>query len=314
MNGLIPFFRGNAAAGAAILLILAVPLFGELVLTNAATRALILGLGALGLGLLVGFSGLISFGHAAFFGIGAYTVLLMNTNGHQEALVNWPMAAVSGALLAALLGTLCLRTRDAYFIMLTLAFAQMLYYFFAAFPLTGAEDGMTMLGRDRLAGFRIDKAVQYYYVVIAVIALVLTGLFFLLRGHFGRVLRAIKDNERRMRTSGYDVFRYQLAAFILSGAITGLSGGLAANYYLYVGPTGFHWLISGELLVMVILGGMATLLGPFFGAAMIVLAEAFLAPLTGEWRIFLGIAILLAVLFTRQGVYAWLRGLGGRHA
>ena len=293
-----------------LLIIAAIPIFADDTIISIATRVLIFGLASVGLGIIVGYCGLVSFGHAAYFGVGAYTVLAFSLAGFTEAFVVWPAAGLAGAIVALIFGTLALRTRGPYFIMLTLALAQMLFFLLPALPGLGGDDGLPIYTRNKLMGLSLDEPVIFYIIVAVLIGLFLLILSRLLAGHFGRALNSINDSERRMRLLGYETHYYQLAAFILSGAITALAGALAANLFTYVGPSTLNWLVSGELLMMVILGGQGTLLGPLLGAFIIVLAETELATLTDQWQAILGVISLGSVLLTQQGIYPWLRSLG----
>jgi branched-chain amino acid transport system permease protein len=195
------------------------------------------------------------------------------------------------------------------FIMITLAFGQMVYFLFSSLRQYGADDGMRLPQRNLLAGTTLlhDHFV-YYYVVLAILATVLLIGSRLVVSRFGMVLRGVRQNERRMLAIGFPTYRYKLAAFTLSGAITGLAGALLTNHLVYVSPRSLHWLTSGELIIMVILGGMGSLVGPVLGAAGLLVAEEVLSGYTRHWQILLGPLLLLVVLFARSGLYGWLRG------
>jgi branched-chain amino acid transport system permease protein len=294
--------------------------------TSFATRILIFALAALSLDLILGYGGLVSFGHAAFMGIGGYTVgilfhhdamatPILGLPGTRSAFVIWPLAVLLSGVAALAIGAICLRTRGIFFIMITLAFAQMLFYLFVSLRQYGGEDGIPLWSRSRFGGLiDLESNTTLYYVCLAILALVLAAALRLVRSPFFQVIRGAKDNERRMIALGYPVFRYQLAAFTLSGMLAGLAGVLLANATGFVGPSYMEWVRSGELIVMVVLGGMGTVVGPVLGAAALLLLEEFI-PLAldaaragwGEhWKIVLGPLLLAVVLAARQGLLGLL--------
>ncbi|MDF2781662.1 MAG: branched-chain amino acid transporter permease [Geminicoccaceae bacterium] len=317
---------GLGCLGAAIAFPHAMQALGEPFYISLATRVLIFALAALSLDLILGYGGLVSLGHAAFMGIGGYTVgilfhhdamatPLLGLPGTQAALVVWPLAVLLSGLAALAIGAVCLRTRGIFFIMITLAFAQMLFYLFVSLRQYGGEDGIPLWSRSRFGGLiDLESNTTLYYVCLAILAAVLAGALRLVRSPFFQVIRGAKDNERRMVALGYPVFRYQLAAFTLSGMLAGLAGVLLANASGFIGPAYMEWVRSGELIVMVVLGGMGTLVGPVIGAAALLLLEEFI-PLAldgvragwGEhWRIVLGPLLLAVVLVARQGLLGLL--------
>ncbi|HSK42104.1 MAG TPA: branched-chain amino acid ABC transporter permease, partial [Arenibaculum sp.] len=288
-----------------------------------ATRILIFALAAVGLDLVLGFGGMVSFGHAAFVGIGAYAVGILSWHvfdaspvvtwpveiqGTQSALVAWPAAIAAGALFALVVGAISLRTAGVYFIMITLAFAQMLFYFAISLRLYGGEDGITLYDRNALPGLDLFDPATFYYLCLAILVLAVLGCRRLVNSRFGMVLRGCRENERRMQALGFPTYRYKLAAFVLSGAIAGLAGALLANATEFAAPAYMTWQRSGELIVMVVLGGMGTVVGPVFGAAALLLLEEVLAAYTEHWQIFLGPILLLVVLFARRGLWGWIAG------
>jgi len=287
---------------------------------------MIFALAALSLDLILGYGGLVSFGHAAFMGIGGYTVgilfhhdamaiPILGLPGTQSAFVVWPLAMLLSGLAALAIGAVCLRTRGIFFIMITLAFAQMLFYLFVSLRQYGGEDGIPLWSRSRFGGLLdLESNITLYYVCLAILGLVLVAGLRVVRSPFFQVIRGAKDNERRMIALGYPVFRYQLAAFVLSGMLAGLAGVLLANATGFVGPAYMAWARSGELIVMVVLGGMGTVVGPVLGAAALLLLEEFLPqgldavrPGWGEhWQIVLGPLLLAVVLGARQGLLGLL--------
>lgn len=286
-----------------------VPLSGDVFVVRMTTRIMIYGLAALALDLILGYGGMVSFGHAAYFGLGAYVVGIAAHHGFHEALVLWPAALLFAGLLALVVGAISLRTTGVSFIMITLAFAQMVFFLFSSLRPYGADDGMRLPQRNLLAGTTlINDHFVYYYVVLAILAAVLLLLSRVVGSRFGTVLRGVRQNERRMQAIGFPTYRYKLAAFVISGAVTGLAGGLLTNHLVYVSPRSLHWLTSGELIIMVVLGGIGSLVGPVLGAVGLLVAEEVLSGYTRHWQIVLGPLLLLVVLFARSGLYGWIEG------
>ena len=271
------------------------------------TRMLIFAIAALSLDLILGYGALISFGHAAYLGVGAYAVGILAHHGVNAAWIQWPVAIVGSALVAALIGLVSLRTSGVYFIMITLAFAQMLYFLGISLKAYGGDDGLTINARSDFGGvIDLTSNVALYYVVLAVL------LGFLLLGRrlvgsrFGMVIRGAKSNERRMRALGFPTVRYRLVAFVIAGTMCGLAGVLLANLTNFTSPAYMHWTRSGELMVMVILGGMGSLIGPIFGAFALLALEEVLSSYTQHWQFILGPILILIVLFARRGIYGLL--------
>ena len=277
--------------------------------TSFATRVLIYAMAAASLNLVLGYGGMVSFGHAAFFGAGAYIVAILAAEGITSLWIAWPVAVAVAALAALVIGAISLRTRGVYFIMITLAFAQMMYYVFVSLKAYGGDDGLSLPGRSSIGlGVSLSNDFVWYYLVLALLALVLFLLHRLLHARFGRVIEAIRENETRATAIGYPIYRYQLLCFVISGAIAGLAGALIANQTSYAGPTLLHWVQSGTLMIMVILGGVGRFWGGPIGAAvLLVLEEVFSAsPLLGpyalHWQLPVGLILLAVVLFAPQGL------------
>lgn len=289
--------------------VILVPLFSDLFYTRLFTRIMIYAIVAVSLDIILGYGGMVSFGHAAFFGLGAYTVGILAQHGVESAFLAWPAAITVCVLLAAVIGAISLRTSGVYFIMITLAFAQMLYYFFFSLEEYGGSDGMPMLSRNTFAGLMdINEHMTFYYLVLAIMLLVLFVSLRLVQSRFGMVIQGVRENERRMRSLGFATFRYKLVCFVIAAAIAGLAGALIANQTLYISPSFMHWTRSGDILVMVILGGMGSLFGPVLGAFSLLLAEEVLSTYTEHWMILLGPLLILVVLFARGGIYGLLKG------
>jgi branched-chain amino acid transport system permease protein len=293
-----------------LLVLLLVPLAGDVFYTRLVTRMMIMALAAISLDLILGYGGMVSFGHAAFFGLGSYASGILAFYGVQSGFVAWPAGIVAAALAALVIGALSLRTRGVYFIMITLAFAQMLFYFFISMRIWGRDEGMPMKGgRNTFAGLiDISNHVVFYYFALVVLVVVAYALLKLVNAPFGYALRSAADNERRARAIGFPTYRYKLAAFVVAGGIAGLSGAMMANQSLYVSPTSLGWVNSGDLLVMVLLGGMGTILGPILGAFVYLFLEEMLSSLTQHWWAIIGPLLLALVLFTRGGIYGVLAG------
>ena len=296
-------------------------LLGEPYYVSFITRVMIFALAAVSLDLILGFGGMVSFGHAAFFGLGAYVVAVLahhdisgtpvltwpiEVSGTSSAFISWPLAALAAALFALATGWVCLRTSGVNFIMITLAFAQMLYYISTSVRTYGGDEGLTLWQRSTLGPISIENDLAFCYLVLAVLAVVLLGARRVVAARFGVVLTGSRDNERRMVALGFPIFRYKLAAYVISASLCGLAGALVANQTEFVSPTFLHWARSGEILVMVILGGIGSLVGPVIGAAVLLLLEEVLSDLTQHWQIVLGPILLLVVLFARRGFYGLL--------
>ena len=267
------------------------------------SRIMIFAIAAVALDVLIGYGGLISFGHAAFVGLGAYAVGILSAHGFGDALIALPIALTASALFALATGAVCLRTHGVYFIMITLAFSQMMFFTAASLAPYGGDDGLTVRARNTIAGFALMRdALSFYYVVFACLLATYLLCRALLGSRFGRVFCGARENPIRMASIGYDVFRYQLVAYVIAGAIGGLSGFLLANAAEFVSPAYMSWQRSGELVIMVLMGGMGTLYGAVIGAAAFVLAEEWLSGLTEHWKMIFGPLLVLIVLFARGGL------------
>ncbi len=313
MNNAIRLHKRHIAFAAAIFITGLIPLMGEPFYTRLATRIMIYALCALSLDLILGYGGMVSFGHAAFFGVGAYTVGILSFHGVETAWIAWPAAVAFSALAALVIGALSLRTTGVYFIMITLAFAQMLYYLFISLETYGGDDGMALWARSTFSGLiDIGDHTTFFYLVLAILLVVLYLCGRMVHSHFGTAIRGIRENERRMSAIGFPAFRYKLACFVISGAIAGLAGALIANQTKYISPALMHWTRSGDILIMVILGGMGSLAGPVMGAAGLLLAEEILSGYTEHWMIVLGPLLIFVAIFARDGVYGLLTKGGER--
>lgn len=277
------------------------------------TRAMIFAIAALSLDLILGVGGLVSFGHAAFIGIGAYGAGILITEGQTELLVALPVILLVCAVFAAVTGYVSLRTRGVAFIMITLAFGQMAFYFAQALSAYGGDDGLTLYEKSTFLGREIfANRTGFYYIALGTLA----GCYWLARrlvaSRFGRVLRASRENSVRVTVTGYDVDHVRLGAYIISGMMAGLSGFLLANQTDFVSPAFMSWQRSGELIFMVVLGGVGSLYGAIVGAIALLAVEDVLSALTQNWKAIFGPMIVLFVLFTRGGIAGLAAKLGGR--
>ncbi len=274
------------------------------------SRGMILGLAALALDLVLGYGALVSFGHAAFIGIGAYAVAIAASHGVEEFFIAVPIAVGAGVAFAVVTGAISLKTRGVYFIMITLAFAQMAYFTTQSLTAYGGDDGLSMAHRSLVFGTRVlEIDAVFYGLVLAILGAVYLVCRRLVASRFGRALRATRENERRAAALGFDVFQIRLVAYAISGAIAALAGVLFANLTEFVAPAYLSWQRSGELIVMVVLGGMGTLHGAVLGAIAVVLTEEGLSHLTQHWKAIFGPLIILLALFAKGGL---VRLLGGR--
>ena len=292
--------------------------FGEHYLISLFTRILIYALAAVSLDLLIGYGGLISLGHAAFVGVGGYVTAILYHHsfeaepiagfigGSENALVVWPLAVLTAAIFASLIGSLSLRTTGMHFIMITLAFAQMLYYFAVGLEKYGGDDGLSLYSRNQLPGLDLSNDFQFYFICLFFLVLFLFFADRLVKSRFGLVLRGAASSGRRIQALGLAGKRYKLVCFIIGGAGAGLAGALLVNQTEYVSPGMLHWTLSGELMVMVLLGGLGSLFGPVLGATVFLLLEETLAMYTEHWMVYLGPILIMVVLFAKRGLFGVL--------
>jgi branched-chain amino acid transport system permease protein len=278
-----------------------------------ASRVMIFAIAATSLNLVLGYGGMVSFGHAAFVGAGAYVASIAFVEGATSAWVAWPLAVGAAALLAWAIGAASLRTRGVYFIMITLAFAQMMFYLVNSMKAYGGDEGLTLPRRPSL-GVDLGNELAFYHVVLLLLTATLFLLHRLARSRFGRVVLAARENATRAEAIGFPVFRYQLACFVIAGAVGGLAGALLAAHGKYVNPGVLHWTQSGTLMVMVILGGVGRLWGGVLGALVLLTIEHLLADYRIGWLAALapnyqqhaglavGVILLAIVLFAPQGI------------
>ncbi len=278
---------------------------GEEFYISAASRIGIFAIAATSLNLILGYGGLVSFGHAAFVGVGAYTVGVMIDAGIVNGWAGFGAAIAVAAAFSAVIGAVSLRTRGVYFIMITLAFAQMLFYLTNSVKAYGGDEGLSLLQRSDFGlGLDLQDDTTFYYFVLAVLALVLLLVHRLVHSRFGRVVQAMREDTVRAEAIGFPTYRYQLILFIISGALGGLAGALMANQQNYVSPNLLHWTQSGTLMVMVIIGGVGTLFGGALGAFVLLALEEVAADYTTHWQFYVGWILLAVVLFAPRGLMA----------
>ncbi len=271
------------------------------------SRIMIFALAVLSLDLILGYGGMISFGHAAFLGVGAYVVGILAFHGLNSGWLQWPLAILTAAGVALIVGAISLATSGVYFIMITLAFSQMLYFAAQSLEKYGGDDGMTLWSRSEFGGLlALSNAYVFYYVVLGILLGCLYLSWRLVHSRFGMVLQGIRENEARMQALGFPTYRYKLTGFVIAGGIAGLAGALLANQAEFVSPSYLHWSRSGEMLFMVTLGGMGTLFGPLLGTTAFLLLEEVISSYTAHWKIFFGPLLVVFVLFMRRGLYGML--------
>lgn len=320
--------RKQLVVGCGAILLALFPIIAELAgepyFISLFSRILIYAIAAVSLDLLLGYSSMVSLGHAAFFGIGAYVVGIFYFHGFEgEPLLNWPflmqgtdnglivipLAVITASFAALIIGSLSLRTTGMHFIMITLAFAQMLFYFFVSLEKYGGDDGLSLYSRNSLPALDLASDTQFYYLCLACLTCFLLFTNRLIHSRFGLVIRGTGSNERRIKSLGLNAYKYKLVCFAIAGGGAGLAGALLANQTEYVSPGLMHWTVSGELMVMVLLGGLGTLYGPVLGAAAFILLEHTLAMYTEHWMVYMGPLLVLAVLFAPKGLYGILAGI-----
>jgi branched-chain amino acid transport system permease protein len=305
--------RRTAILLAGFLLLAAVPsiaaLLGQPFYVDLLRRVMIFAIAALSLNLILGYGGMVSFGHAAYLGVGAYAVGVLAHYGVHDGYLQWALAIAASALVALVIGAVSIRTSGIYFIMITLAFTQMLYYLGISIEEFGGDDGMRLEVKSQFPGLiDLNNGNAFYYLVLAILVLVALLGHRLVNSRFGMVIRAARSNEARTRAIGFSPYPYRLAAFVIAGAVCGLAGALLVNHTAYLTPEFMNWTRSGELMFMVILGGMATTAGPVLGALALLLVEDVLSGWTQHWQIILGPLLVLSVLFFRRGLAGLLFG------
>lgn len=293
--------------------------FNQPFLITLFSRIMIYGVAAMSLNLLIGYVGLVSFGHALYLMLGAYAVAILQFYGFNNGWLHLLVAVTSAAVVATLTGLICLRTSGIAFIMITLAFAQMFFFLGISLKEFGGDDGMRLEARSVLTPIDLNATAVLYYVIFALVLFTLIITWRLINSRYGYVLRSIKSNERRTKALGYKTDRYKLGAFVIAACICAVAGVLLANLSKYTSPSYGAWNISGELIVIVVLGGIGTVIGPLVGAIALLLFEEFLTSsgspwIAQHWQLVLGAAIVLIVLVAKRGIYGLLRPDAVSHA
>ncbi|MBM85217.1 MAG: branched-chain amino acid ABC transporter permease [Rhodospirillaceae bacterium] len=284
---------------------------GQIFYLDLANRLMILSIAAVGLNLILGHGGMISFGHAAYLGIGAYCVGIPAYYGIYNGFIQIALSVGCSALFALVTGLICLRTKGVYFIMITMAFSQMVFFAFVSIEEYGGDDGLVIDVRSEFAGLLDiqDPNSLYYFIFVS-----LLGSLYLvhriMRSRFGLVIEGARGNERRMQAIGFDTYRYRLVCYVIAGAICGYAGALLGNFTNFIAPEMMDWTASGELIFMVVLGGTGTLLGPVLGAAAFVLLEEWLSAITIYWQLIFGTLLIVVVLFWHGGITGFIDRLG----
>jgi branched-chain amino acid transport system permease protein len=306
-----PIVRKGGQAVIAVLALLP-PLFlaiGEPFYLDVVARMMIFGIAALSLDLILGFGGMISLGHAVYLGIGGYAVGILSHYGVSSGFVHFGVAVLCSGLAALVIGAISLRTSGVFFLMITLAFSQMVYFLAISINTFGGDEGLP-IRRPSDLGLNFRDPAVFYYAVLVSLAVLLWISGRIVDSRFGMLIRGIKFNESRMVAVGFPTFRYKLTMFVIAGAMCGFAGALLANQTLFVSPSVMHWIRSGELLVMVIAGGMGTLIGPVLGAAVYLLLEKVLSAWTVYWAALVGSALILLVLMGKRGIVGFMTGSG----
>ena len=303
----------NAFVVALVVMLALVPVYAALIgnyfLMSLFTRIVILAMAAVSLNLIMGFGGMVSFGHAAYLGIGGYAIGILAKEGINSGFLQWPLALAMSALFALAVGALSLRTRGVYFIMITLAFAQMVYYVAIGLDRYGGDDGMTIYKRSQFGDLiNLSNKTAFYYLCLVLLLVAVYIVWRIVNSRFGMVIQGARSNDRRMRAIGFPTYRYKLVCFVIAGTMCGLAGALLANHTDFISPAVMHWTRSGDLIVMAVLGGMGTVFGPVIGAVALLVLEEVLSGVTEYWQIIMGPIFLLVVLFARGGIDGVLLG------
>ncbi|TRW95427.1 branched-chain amino acid ABC transporter permease [Paracoccus sp. M683] len=312
MNPRIRNIAALVVFGSFAILPLLAQVLGDSFLIVVATRILAFAIAALALDLILGYGGMVSFGHAAYLGLGAYSVAMLSRAGITDLGLHLLGGIAMATPFALITGAISLRTRGVYFIMITLAFAQMAYFFFVSLSAYGGDDGVTLAARSTLLGQPLlENDTTLFYATLALLiaayllALRITG------SRFGRVLTGTRENPLRMQAIGFSPFPYQLTAYVISGCIASVAGVMLANQTEFVSPALMNWHRSGELIVMVVLGGIGNLIGAVGGAVIALLLEEWLSRMSEHWPLFFGLFLVIVVLASRDGISGLIRRIGG---
>lgn len=285
------------------LLPLLVALTGQVFYQDLVIRLMILSIAALSLNLILGHGGMVSFGHAAYLGIGAYSVGILAYYGIYNGWIQVGLAVLASGCFALLTGMICLRTTGVYFIMITMAFAQMLFFAFVSIEAYGGDDGLVIELRSEFAGLlNLEDSVTLYYVTFVALLICLYMMRRLVQSRFGMVIAGSKGNDRRMQAIGFNTYGYRLVCYVIAGAMCGFAGALLGNFTNFISPAMMEWTRSGELIFMVLLGGAGSWFGPVLGAGVFIVLEELLSAITIYWQVLFGVLLILVVLFARGGI------------
>ena len=310
MNWLPPTVSGRVYA--AILLILAPAPFifewiGQPFYLDLLSRALIFAIAAISLNLILGFGGMVSLGHAAYIGIGAYCVGIPSYYDFYNGWLHLALALSVGGIFALITGAISLRTKGVYFIMITMAFSQMVFFIFLSLEEYGADDGLVIYSRSEFpAWLNMDGSAGLYYWIFGLLILSLLLIHRLVHSRFGRVIVGAKFNEQRMQALGFDTYRYRLACYVISAMLCSLAGMLLGNFSGFISPDMISWARSGELIFMVLIGGVGSLFGPLIGTLAFVTLEEFLSAITVYWHLIFGLMLVALVLYGKGGIHGWM--------
>ena len=271
-------------------------------------RMMIFAIAAISLDLILGYGGMVSFGHAAYLGVGSYAVAILAFYEIYDGFLQLIVAVVASALVALIIGFICLRTSGIYFIMITLALTQMLYFLGISLEEYGGDDGINTDRSVFFEWFDLGDDTNLYYLILFFVVICAWFSWRLINSRFGMVIRGSQSNDARMQAIGFPTFRYKLAAFVIAGVICGIAGFLLANLTEFVTPEYMHWFRSGEIMIMVLVGGMGSVFGPVFGAVVYLLFEEVISDITEHWMIIFGPLLVILVLFARQGIWGLLPG------
>ena len=269
-------------------------------------RIMIFAIAAVSLDLILGFGGMISFGHAAYLGLGSYAVGILAFHGVTNGWVQLAVAIIGSAIVALIIGAICLRTSGIYFIMITLAMTQLLFFLGISLETYGGDDGLPTERSVFFSAFDLDNDANLFYLILGFLAITVYISWRLINSRFGMVIRGCQENEARMQAIGFPTFRYKLLAFTISGSMCGVAGFLLANLTAFITPEFMHWFRSGEIMIMVLVGGMGTLIGPVFGAAAFLLFEEIISGFMETWPVVFGPLLIILVLFAKQGIWGLL--------
>ena len=310
MNWLPPTVSGRVYA--AILLILAPAPFifdwiGQPFYLDLLSRALIFAIAAISLNLILGFGGMVSLGHAAYIGIGAYCVGIPSYYDLYNGWLHLALALTVGGIFALITGAISLRTKGVYFIMITMAFSQMVFFIFLSLEEYGADDGLVIYSRSEFpAWLNMDGSAGLYYWIFGLLILSLLLIQRLVHSRFGRVIVGAKFNEQRMQALGFNTYRYRLACYVISAMLCSLAGMLLGNFSGFISPDMISWARSGELIFMVLIGGVGSLFGPLIGTIAFVTLEEFLSAITVYWHLIFGLMLVALVLYGKGGIHGWM--------